>query len=406
MATTPQPPDQRDPADVTEVEVLKAAAETPRPTVLIADASRGMRRSLVRLLADDHLIVEADTAEAAWHRLVRDARIHAALFDLEAAFGAFGLLERIRDAQDSGLAGLPVILISGPDISEDHKLEALARGATEFLGAPFSSAELRARIGAAVKLGQSLGRGEPSAQPVGLDLATDPLPSVRSQAYFRERIAQEIAFSRRHQSDFAVVRLALHDFRNLGDDLGEEVIAVLLRRVGTYLRRAVRREDTVTHFGRGQFGLLMPATGESEARSMSAHLLAGISRLKFRKGGQRLVLSASAGLISPVAGFDQGEEALLGLANRRLEQALLAGPARVVASEGLRLQTAPPRRDLAANLGLDRAVELIAGAEVERVEEHIEPLLARLLPLLELANRRLDLGLAEAIETLRERLRS
>lgn len=386
-------------------EPLQAGAAAPqdpaapgeREQVLVGDSSPSIRRALARVLESDYAVIEAAEAEGVWARLVEAREVRLALLDVAVALGSGGLMERVRSARDPAIARLPVILVADSRVGESEKQDALRRGVNEFLITPFSTAEVRARVRAVLDAGRAQGRYQHGTRYTGLELASDPRPDGAGQSYFVERLTQELSFAQRHHSELTVMRLAVDGFEAMAQGLGESLTAGVLRLVGAHLRQSVRREDTVAHFGDGQYGILLPATGELPARHLAERLLEGVRRLSLHKGESRLQLTASAGLYAPVGGFDQGAKAAMGLASRRLAQALRSGRGRIVGAEGYRPE---PARS-AGPLGVDQALALLAASEVAPVESQLRPLLHRLRPLLELAEQRLGLGLGPALARLR-----
>jgi putative two-component system response regulator len=114
-----------------------------RARILIADDDPLMRELLVGYAQDlGHEAVAVPDGEAAF------AQVAAWLPDLLLSdvsmpgLSGFDLCRRVKN--DPATRLLPVMLITG--IGEEHKVEGIDAGADDFLGKPFSPAELRARI--------------------------------------------------------------------------------------------------------------------------------------------------------------------------------------------------------------------------------------------------------------------
>lgn len=121
-------------------------AESGAGRVLIIDDERNLRESLAEFLAlDGYDCVGAGSGEEGLDRLSRES-FDAALLDLRMP-GIDGLetLVRIRD----GGPGIPVVMMSAHGEIGDA-VEAMKRGATDYLVKPFDPAELSIRLAKAI----------------------------------------------------------------------------------------------------------------------------------------------------------------------------------------------------------------------------------------------------------------
>lgn len=100
-----------------------------RPSVLIVDDSRFVRASMVRSLARDFRVQQADSGERAWELLLLDDSIGAVLSDLSMpGVDGFELLRRVRGSLLPRIRDLPFAVLSGGD-------DPLARSRAYDLGA-------------------------------------------------------------------------------------------------------------------------------------------------------------------------------------------------------------------------------------------------------------------------------
>ena len=119
---------------------------TGGPTLLLVEDDEGTRAELVRnLRGHGYRVVEAATAAAAM-RAWEARRPDAVLLDL-------GLPDRdgldiIRRIRKEG--SVPIVVLSARD-AEATKVQALERGADDYVTKPFSTAELHARIRAVLR---------------------------------------------------------------------------------------------------------------------------------------------------------------------------------------------------------------------------------------------------------------
>jgi len=155
-----------------------AVMEPNRPTVVIVEDHHVTRRFLAdNLAADGYEPVEAESVAEALS-VIAERFPAAAIIDL-------GLpdrdgLELLRELRQFGRGGgpldpqLPVLILSGR-VSEVDRLRGFERGCDDYLGKPFSYAELRARLAALLR--RAGARPRPGRIRIGpLDL--DPFSRV------------------------------------------------------------------------------------------------------------------------------------------------------------------------------------------------------------------------------------
>ena len=124
------------------------------PTILLIDDEEPVRTLLTRLLTQEgYRPVEAPDAESAMAAVVRDD-LDLVLLDVRMpGVDGIDLLRRIRAASD-----VPVIMLTARRTEADRVL-GLRAGADDYVGKPFSLAELTARIDSVLRRAR---RAEPS----------------------------------------------------------------------------------------------------------------------------------------------------------------------------------------------------------------------------------------------------
>jgi diguanylate cyclase (GGDEF)-like protein/PAS domain S-box-containing protein len=85
----------------------------------------------------------------------------------------------------------------------------------------------------------------------------DFLTDLPNRLLFCDRFNQQLAFSTRHSTKFAVIYLDLDKFKPVNDSLGHQVGDQLLIAVAERLSELVREIDTVSRFGGDEFAILV-----------------------------------------------------------------------------------------------------------------------------------------------------
>jgi diguanylate cyclase (GGDEF)-like protein len=158
----------------------------------------------------------------------------------------------------------------------------------------------------------------------------DPLSGLMNRAYLEERVANDIARSRRTGTPLCIAVLDVDNFKTINDRFGHEIGDAALRLLGGVLRRAIRRSDLAGRWGGEEFVIALPDTWLPEAYGKIEQLrLEVASHVIVLPGGDELRLTVSGGLADTHAD-GQTVEDLINAADTRMLQAKREGRNRVV----------------------------------------------------------------------------
>lgn len=375
-----------------------AANEADKPRILVVDDSRLMRVAVKKILKKEYDLVEAGDGDEGWEAVSDDDSIQVVISDLNMPnLDGFGLLEKIRNSDDERISQLPVIIITGNEDDDATREKALSAGASDFVTKPFDSVQLRARANAHTRHRQTTRKLSEVSTALEENTNIDPLTHLANRRYFQEKGNECISFSKRHETHLALIRMDIDEFNNFFIKAGRYVADNTLIRIAELLTSTVRQEDTVARLGVAQFGLLLTNSTLEGASQLAHRIRDQISTGILADNETIPAITVSMGISAPVIEADFSFEQLFHAAERQLAQALESGGNSISidhsAVEEICEQTVP---------GLDAAVTMAGNERHEQLLPCLPNLMQRLLPLLEIANRHLALGMEEAVERIRQ----
>lgn len=412
-------------------ETAATAATSPVQTLLIVDDSRMVRASIIKHIRGRYPFREESNGEAAWLTLQADPSISLVISDLSMPrLDGYGLLDRIRGCADPRLRSLPVIMISADEEAE-ARARAIALGATDFIAKGIGTPELLARLERALT---DTAARTPAAPPAPTDAAPTegaapaeapalptlpdispamPPSAVQSltaapltwatESQTAPTARTEPMPGRQRESGLAsALVVGIDRYAEISEHYGEHVAGLVARKLAKILATKVRTGDAVTPIGEGLFSVLIRGLPAEQAGGFAQRLRAGIAGLNMQYRGERLRIRVSVGVANSERDGLTTLSELIALALERARAAMAEGGDRVRTSGRL----ADPRTWTTELVSIERALALLQAGATDEVRDRLPELLARLLPLLELAERAygLALPLAELKETIRKAL--
>lgn len=353
---------------------------TPKPRLLLADDTKVVRVSGSRILSEDFDVVLAEHGEEAWDLVRSDASIQAVFTDLSMPYlDGFGLLERIRQADDERISVLPVIILTG-DESDETRADALKRGATDFVTKPFNKIDLTARAKAHTA-------NTRKARELAEVTTIDPVTRLGNKQFFLDKLRQDRAFTMRHGQALSLLRMDIGNIRDIAAQAGKEAALQLLKQVASVLRTTIREEDTAARIGTGQFATILPACDEEGAARIAARLQLVLNAANSRQAAKGQALNIAIAVTTPSEQPDADLDVILAALEKRIPQTI---------GSGIHIIAVPKpksavRKPAAADVGkpaitLEQALALVAAGKIKMVLPHLPALLKRVLPLLRLTN--------------------
>ena len=366
------------------------------PKILIVDDSRIVRVTLIKHLKGNYEFHEEADGEAGWAALVADPELQVVLTDLSMPkLDGYGLIARIRAADDPRIKKTPVVLISGEE-DEASRNKAKELGANDFITKGIGTTELLARIASLV----NLAKVESALTESQDKQVKHPETGIFSARYIAEQAEQVVAIALRHQQSASALVIGIDGFDRIRSQYGESVGKQLGLKFGQLLSSKMRKEDSLGHYEGDTFVVLSPATPEPGCLVFAERIREAVEALNVTLGGKRLTLTVSIGISdAPPDPVKNGAEWLT-LAAKRLVQAVQAGGNRAVGC-GDR-EEARPRIPT-----IDHALAILHAGRQDELAAHAGELALKVLPILKMANQELKLGIpmAEIEKRLLDRAR-
>jgi two-component system cell cycle response regulator len=367
------------------------------PRILIVDDSRIVRVSLASQLKGHYDIRDEADGEAAWQALVLDHDILAVISDLQMPkLDGFGLLERIRSSKLRRLQQLPFILVSGEE-TEEERQRAKNLGVSDFITKGVGTTEILTRLDHLVALSKAHQNLDTSRE----QMVHDPTTGLYTRKYLELQAAQALSHAARHSGEVSVLIMGLDNYAAASERLGPQVAEEVGNRLAKMLSAKIRKEDSLGHFGKGQYAIVSPGTPPATCAVFAERVRQAVEAAQVAAHGQRVPLTVSVGVAAIPGDRVVSAGALLELAGNRMQEAVRAGGNRVVlGGSGEVAKTAKP-------LGVQQALELLKAGRPEAVLPQLAALGQQLVPLLRLLDKELelDLPLAEMEQRLTERAR-
>lgn len=199
---------------------------------------------------------------------------------------------------ESSWLSLPIIYLSSED-NRDDQLEALSKGADEFLVKPVSDdflvRSVRIRCYRARQLSDLMNR--------------DSLTGLLKHSLIKQELEKELARCRRLGHYSSVVMIDLDYFKQVNDTWGHRYGDIVIRALANLLRNRLRETDMIGRYGGEEFMLVLPDCSVQAAAKLVRAIGESFSQLTFSVGEKSFHVTLSAG-VAGINDFETGAAAL------------------------------------------------------------------------------------------------
>jgi diguanylate cyclase (GGDEF)-like protein len=209
------------------------------------------------------------------------------------------------------------------------------------------------------------------------------------------RASQDLALARRQQGGVSVIVFEIDRIDDVVTRYGQQVAELIAKKLRAILALKVRHEDTVSELGTGKFMLLSPLSDMVAASAFALRLQTAIGKLVMTYRGEQIRVGVSAGVSSTYVDGMDSLSRLTELALERLGKGQGAGGSRVVGHDG-EITREVIERMLRRAVSVDQALNRLRLGQEDEIAPLLPDLMLALQPLLQFAERRLELGLPMA----------
>lgn len=128
------------------------------------------------------------------------------------------------------------------------------------------------------------------------DVLTDELTGLKNLRYFRARLEEEHATSKRNGSGLSLLMIDLDHFKNVNDSHGHQVGDRLLRAVARTITSIMRGGETVARVGGEEFAVLLPGASGEEAFLAAERIRSAVAAVQLHpSSGVPITITVSIG---------------------------------------------------------------------------------------------------------------
>ena len=158
---------------------------------------------------------------------------------------------------------------------------------------------------------------------------TDSLTGLYNRKHLMETLDNEVARSKRHKHDFAVLVVDIDHFKEYNDTYGHLAGDDVLSRLAKVFKESVRSCDYVARYGGEEFILVLPEIGPDDGVKAAERIRKKVVKEKFAVDGKKIQVTVSVGVASYPKDGDE-PQAIIRHADTALYKAKESGRNQVV----------------------------------------------------------------------------
>lgn len=249
----------------------------------------------------------------------------------------------ITDMRMPGISGVEVIqhvkninseccvIVITAYASVESAVEAIRRGAYDYITKPFNIATMRIIVDRAAERQRLLKEARDKDKFEQLAIL-DSLTELFNKRYFREVLEKEIARAKRYRLQLGLLMIDIDDFKVVNDTFGHLKGDRVLQRLGGLLANSIRRADVAARYGGDEFVIIATQSAKEDAYELGKRLRRLIEQTILLEETS-LKATVSIGIGSYPTDAEEPDQ-LIELADKMLYEAKRLGKNRVCLSGG------------------------------------------------------------------------
>lgn len=355
--------------------------------ILVIDGSRVVRATLTKHLKDDFVVIEEANGESAWQTLMLDANVDAVVSGIHPPkLDARDLLLRLRGSSIRRLREIPLMLIVS-DVDNVIEREAdRACGVAGFITKSMNKPAIVSALNALFDVARTEKRA--SAVPLASAEAT---PEVADRVLSNEAFnvyLSSLNLGRPHAEHVCTLVFGIDNRAELVDQFGKEVSFLIATRFANLLMSKVGPQDVIGHCHGERLAIVSRGVDLKQGQRFGKQVCKSLAAGQITIRGQKVKLTASAGVASTSDDAAADGGALFSLADLRLNQAGVCGGNTVA------VEYKPLCPLHCQEKNVIRLIDSLNARQPAGGATHIGTLGLSLLPMLRLLNQELGLGLS------------
>ena len=229
----------------------------PKKQVLVVEDNWLNRQLLVEILEEQYAVLEAGNGQEALD-ILEEHRDHVSLILLDVMMpemDGYTFLDRIK--ADESLALIPVI-VTTQGTSEAEELEALSRGATDFVPKPYRPQIILHRVASLIKLREDAAMAN--------QFRYDRLTGLYRRGYFFQRVKECLLAN--PQEEYNLLCFNVVNFKIYNESFGTEAGDRLLLELADLARELAGEEGVCGRFSADRFMVLRERSREQADRDL------------------------------------------------------------------------------------------------------------------------------------------
>jgi len=234
--------------------------------------------------------IDADTALAAFEATDFDL----VLLDIILPGNKNGIevIKSIRARADEKSL-IPILALSGK-LNSTQRIDALKKGANDFITKPVIQAELAARVNNLVLAHHLYLQVKQQQHALEQVAMTDHLTGLYNRHFLMPFVEKALMLAKRQHHNVSLVMIDLDNFKPINDQLGHDAGDEVLIAVANILKASTRVEDIAVRLGGDEFLMVLPYCNLAQAKEKAESIRKKIEQITIKSAS----VSASFGVSS------------------------------------------------------------------------------------------------------------